>query len=157
MRLLSQNFLATLKIRFLSLVKIPLLYYCRPRVLDINDNKVSILIPFNRRSKNHLGSMYFGALAIGADISGGYLALHHINKKKCNVKLIFKDFQAEFYKRAEGDVHFICEQGNEIKNLVEKVTQSKQRSEMVVNVKAYVPDKFKEEPVASFKLTLSLK
>ena len=157
MRLLSQNFLATLKIRFLSLIKIPLLYYCRPRVLDINDDKVSILIPFNRRSKNHLGSMYFGALAIGADISGGYLALHHINKKKCNVKLIFKDFQAEFYKRAEGDVHFICEQGNEIKNLVEKVTQSKQRSEMVVNVKAYVPDKFKEEPVASFKLTLSLK
>ena len=157
MRLLSQNFLATLKIRFLSFIKIPLLYYCRPRVLDINDNKVSILIPFNRRSKNHLGSMYFGALAIGADISGGYLALHHINKKKCNVKLIFKDFQAEFYKRAEGDVHFICEQGNEIKNLVEKVTQSKQRSEMVVNVKAYVPDKFKEEPVASFKLTLSLK
>ena len=157
MRLLSQNFLATLKIRFLAFVKIPLLYYCRPKVLDINNQRVSVLIRLNRRTKNHLGSMYFGALSIGADITGGYLALHHINNSKYNIKLIFKDFEAKFHKRAEGNVHFVCEQGDEIKDLVEKVAHSKQRSDMIVNVKAYVPDQFKEEPVASFKLTLSLK
>ena len=157
LRLLSQNFRVTLMIRLLGLTKIPLLLFCRPRVLNLNDEAVTILIPFKRRTKNHVGSMYFGALAVGADLAGGYLAMHHISKAKSKVKLIFKDFNAQFLKRAEGDVHFICKDGNRIKLMIKKTLESGSRINEPVYVDAFVPSKFGDEPVAKFILTLSLK
>ena len=157
MRLISHNLKETLKIRLLAVLKIPLMFFCRPSVLSINDEAVTIIIPFKRRTKNHVGSMYFGALSVGADLAGAYLAMHHISKVNKKIKLIFKDFHADFFKRAEGDVHFVCDEGSQIKNLVEQVSQSGERGNMPVKVIAYVPSKFNNDPVAQFTLTLSLK
>ena len=157
MRFLSQKFKANLFIKILGFFKIPLIFFCRPKIISISDSKIIIRIKLKRRTKNHLGSMYFGALAVGADLTGGYLALHHMQKSSKKVKLIFKDFHADFLKRAEGDVFFECNDGEKIKKLINKVVNTKKRCNEEVSVIAYVPDKFQREPVAEFKLTLSLK
>jgi len=157
MRLISHNLNATLKVRLLGFLKIPLMYFCRPRILNIDDESVTVVIPFKRKTKNHVGSMYIGALTVGADLAGGYLAMHHVSKMKNKNKLIFKDFHADFLKRAEGDVHLICNDGNKIRELVEEVSKSGERGNMSVLINAYVPTKFKDEPVAKFTLTLSIK
>jgi hypothetical protein len=73
------------------------------------------------------------------------------------VALIFKDFHADFLKRAEGDVRFTCEQGREIRALVRKALASGERESLPVHVTATVPSKLGDEPVAQFTLTLSLK
>jgi len=62
--------------------------------------------------------MYFGVLAVGADVTGGFLAMRYIQASTSKIALIFKDFKAEFLKRAEGDVHFVCEDGIAIQNSV---------------------------------------
>ena len=53
-------------------------------------------------------------------------------------------------------MHLICSDGLEIKKLVDKVSESKSRSNMTVKILAYVPSEF-EDPIAKFTLTLSLK
>ena len=141
---------------FFSLTKIPLLWFCRPKIIHLDNDSVEIKIPLKRRTKNHLGSMYFGALSVGADITGGFLAMICIQKSKREVALIFKDFKADFLKRAEGDVHFKCAQGSDVAGLVEKTISSGQRENMVVNIDAYVPT-ISNDIVAKFELTLSLK
>ena len=73
------------------------------------------------------------------------------------VSLIFKDFRAEFLKRAEGDVLFTCEDGAGISELVRRARGSGERENMPVRVTATVPTEFGSEPVAKFELTLSLK
>ncbi len=156
MRFISQKFKANIFIKILGLIKIPLMHFCRPKILHIDDNKVIVRIILKRRTKNHIGSMYFGALAVGADLTGGYLALHHTNKINKKINLLFKDFNAEFLKRAEGNVHFECNEGEKIKTLIQKVIDTKTRCNENINVTAYVPSKL-DEPVARFKLTLSLK
>ena len=148
---------ANIFVKILAFTKIPLMFFCRPKVIEINDQKVIVKIPFRRKVKNHVNSMYFGALAVGADLSGAYLAFHHINKTDKKIKLIFKDFHADFLKRAEGDVHFICNDGDKIKSLIDKVLSEGERCNTTVNVNAFVPSKFKDDPVAKFMLTLSLK
>ena len=148
---------ANIFVKILAFTKIPLMFFCRPKVIEINDQKVIVKIPFRRKVKNHVNSMYFGALAVGADLSGAYLAFHHINKTDKKIKLIFKDFHADFLKRAEGDVHFICNDGDKIKSLIDKVLSEGERCNTTVNVNAFVPSKFKNDPVAKFMLTLSLK
>src|ERR1700693_1396447 len=108
----------TLFVRFFGLAKVPLIFFVRPSVIRLDDSECVIKIPLNRRTKNHLNSMYFGVLATGADLAGGLVAMKEITASKKRVALSFKDFHAEFLKRAEGDVHFVCTQIPEIKKFV---------------------------------------
>ena len=155
--LISKHTQATFMLRTFGLLKIPLLSYVKPSVVSINNEKIIVKIPFKRRNKNHLNSMYFGALCIGADCAGGLLAMRCIEKHPEKISLIFKNVSAEFLKRAEDDAYFTCEQGNEISSFVTTVAQSGDRAEMPINVTVTVPDKFGDAPVAIFNLTLSLK
>ena len=144
------------QILLFGLTQVPLIFYCRPKVVSISVSKLEIKIKLNRRTKNHLNSMYFGVLAVGADVTGGFLAMRYIQASTSKIALIFKDFKAEFLKRAEGDVHFVCEDGIAIQNLVRAAEETGERQNLPVQIIATVP-KISDEPVAKFILTLSIK
>jgi hypothetical protein len=155
-RLIPEHIRNTFYLRYFGFTKIPLLFSVRPSVIVKTGERVVIRIPLRRRSKNHHGSMYFAALAMGADCAVGLLAVELINRQNEDISFIFKDFNAEFYRRATADVCFSCDQGREIAELVKKATFSTQRVEMPLNAIATVPSE-NDEPVARFRLTLSLK
>ena len=139
-----------------GLTRIPLIFYCRPKVVSISDTRFEVKIKLNRRTKNHLNSMYFGVLSVGADVTGGFLAMKFIQASKSHISLIFKDFHADFLRRAEGDVHFICEDGFAIQELIETAKETGERQNLPLNIIATVPT-ISHEPVATFILTLSIK
>lgn len=148
----------TVMLRSFGFLKIPLLFFISPSVVELSDEKCVVKVPLSRRTMNHLRSMYFGALSAGADCAGGLIAMRLIQTEgNGKVSLIFKDFHADFLKRAEGDVYFTCTQGAEVQALVRKTIASGERESMAVNVTATVPSKLGDEPVAKFVLTLSLK
>ena len=147
----------TALIRIFGFTKIPLLWFIKPVVAVMDDEKCVIKIPLKRKTKNHLGSMYFGVLAAGADCAGGLFAMKHILQSKQRVSLSFKEFNAQFLKRAEGDTYFTCTQGVEVKDFVEKILSQEERDEMPLKIIATCPDKLGDEPVAIFTLLLSLK
>jgi acyl-coenzyme A thioesterase PaaI-like protein len=155
-KLISEQARATIALRLFGLTEIPMLAYVRPSVVEISMHRVVVRIPLRRRTRNHLGSMYFGALSVGADCAAGTLAMHLIKQQPEPISLVFKDFSAEFLKRAEGDVEFCCCQGQEIAELVARAAASDERVERQVEVVATVPS-LSDEPIARFKLTLSLK
>ena len=157
MSIISKEIKATGFIRLFGLKKVPLIFYCRPSVIKLTDETTIIKIPFKRRNRNHLRSMYFGSLAVGADVASGVLAMDLIRKSGRNVSLVFKDFKADFLKRAEGDTLFTCNDGKAIQSLINETITSGERVYMPVKITATVPSKFGEEPVAEFVLTLSLK
>lgn len=143
-------------LRWFGLSKIPLLHYVGVSIIELSPERMVARIPLRRRTRNHLNSMYFGALCIGADVAPGAYAMFLIRQQHTPISLVFKDFQAEFLKRPEGDVHFICSQGKEIAELVAQAATSEERVERQVEVLATVPS-LSDEPVARFRLTLSLK
>lgn len=151
------RFKETLYLRGFGLTQVFLIFVTRPSVVELEDDHCVIKIPLNRITRNHLGSMYFGSLCIGADVAGGIIAMRGIEKKGAKVSLVFKDFKANFLKRPEGDVHFTCRDGEAIQALVEKTVQSGVRENMTVRITATVPSESGDEPVAEFELTLSLK
>lgn len=154
--ILGKHFKETMYLKAFGLLKIPSLAFVGPSVHEISDNKCVIKIPLNWRTKNHLGSMYFGVLAAGADCAGGFCAMRAIEKSGKKVSLVFKDFKAEFLRRAESDVYFVCEQIKESDEFVQKViANAGQRMEMPIYINAYCKDS--QEPVAKFILGLSLK
>lgn len=155
-KLIPEKTRETISLRLFGLAKIPLLFYVGVSIVEISPQRMVIRIPLKRRTKNHLGSMYFGALCIGADVAPGAYTMYLIRQQPVRISMVFKDFQAEFLKRAEGDVHFACEQGQEIAALVAQAATSDERVEKQLDVIASVPS-LSDEPVARFKLTISLK
>ena len=144
-------------IRFFGFFKVPMIFYCRPKVIDINENSVTVKISLNRRTKNHVGSMYLGALSVGADITSAMLALELIKESDRKIIPLFKDFHADYHKRAEGDVHFVCNEGQKIRQVVKEVVNTNKRINEKIIVNAFVPKSQNKDPVATFTLTLSLK
>ena len=157
MSILSKQVKATWYLRYFGWKKVPLIYYCRPSVVELNREKAAIKIPIKRRNRNHLKSMYFAVLAVGADIAGGLLAMDQIRRSKKKISLVFKDFKADFLKRPEGDTLFTCNDGLAIEKLVQQAVESGERVNMPLKITATVPSIFDDEPVAEFVLTLSLK
>ena len=153
---LKQPWIATLVLRVFSFVKIPLLAFVRPTVLCLDGDMCEIKIPLAWRTKNHLNSMYFGALAIGADTAGGIIASEYGRKKTPPVHLIFKDMKGTFLKRPMGDVHFICRDGAAIIAAIDRAALEGTRVNIPVHIAATVPS-IDNDPVAVFDLTLSLK
>lgn len=148
----------TFGMRLFGWLKIPLLASVRPSVVELTEARCVVRIPLRRWTRNHLGSMYFGALAIGADCAGGLLAMDQIRRTGNKVSLVFKAFQASFLKRPEADVYFICEEGAAIRHQVGRALASEDRITEPMHIQAAVklPDGT-FEPVAEFTLELSLK
>ena len=140
-----------------GLTKVRMIGYCRPRVVNVCDTEVVLSIPLNRRTRNHVGSMYIGAMTVGVDFVTGLTATISIKKSKKNIVLIFKDLKSSFIKRAEGETFFTCNHTKEIEAAVKKVVDSKKRVNIEVPIIATVPEKFGDEPVAEFTITLSMK
>lgn len=137
--------------------KVPLIGYVRPKLLDITDEQIIVKLPCNKRNKNHLNSMYFGALSIGADLAGGFHGLYHAKKSNLNVSLAFKAFEANFIRRPESDVYFVSKMGHMVQDMIQQAEQTKQRINQWIDVTGYMNYFEKPEVVATFKLELSLK
>jgi acyl-coenzyme A thioesterase PaaI-like protein len=146
----------TALVRLFSL-KIPVLLFLGPRVVALDDDGAAVGIALGWRSRNHLGSMYFGALCAGADLAAGLPALRAIRAGHRGVNLVFADVRAEFLKRADGDVVFRCRDGRRAAEAVARADASGERVTIPVEVTATVPKKYGDEPVARFTLGLSVK
>ena len=142
---------------YFSHFKVPMIGYLKPSLLLVNDQEIVLKIKLSRRSKNHLNSMYFGALAVGADLAGGLHGFYHAKRAQVKISLAFKSFQAQFLRRPESDVYFICRDGEHVKTMIIDSTMSGQRINKPLNVIAYTNYPQKPEEIARFTLELSLK
>ena len=140
-----------------GIFKIPMIAYCKPRIVELTDSRVVIRIRLRRRTKNHLGSMYFGAMAVGADLAGGFLAFVKGREGKDRVSLVFKDFHCEFIKRPYGDVYFMAENGSEVEQMIAESRNTGERITRTAHISAVTGYPSTIEKVAEFQLGLSIK
>lgn len=137
--------------------RVPLIGALKPRLVCLTDQSVVIKIPLTRRSKNHLQSMYFGALAVGADLAGGLHGYYYAKRAKVPISLVFKSFQAQFLQRPESDVYFVCDEGELVQQMITDAMTTRQRINQPLRVNAYTNYPHASIEIARFSLELSLK
>lgn len=138
----------------LSRFKIPMIGFVRPKLLLLNDTEVEVKIRLRRRTRNHLKSMYFGALAVGSDIAAGIHTFYFAEKMEKKVSFAFKGMNAVFIKRAESDIIFKCNQGDLILKAMEQSDKQKVRINETVVVNAIDSQ---GEIVAKFDMIISVR
>ena len=138
----------------LGFVKIPMIRFTNPKLLAIDDNSVRVKIKLRRRTKNHLNSMYFGALSVGADIAGGIQVFYFSKKMDRKVSFAFKGMNAQFLKRAESDIIFESNEGQKIQKAMEKSLKEGSRINDSIMVEA---KNDQGEVVATFEMIVSVR
>lgn len=138
----------------LGFAKIPIMGFVKPRLVTLNDQEASVKIRLRRRTKNHLNSMYFGALAVGADVAAGLHAFYFAEKMGKKVSFAFKGMNAQFLMRAESDILFVSEDGAKVSDAMNRSLASGERINEPINVLA---KNTKNEVVATFEMIVSVK
>lgn len=138
----------------LGFAKIPIMGFVKPRLVTLNDQEASVKIRLRRRTKNHLNSMYFGALAVGADVAAGLHAFYFAEKMGKKVSFAFKGMNAQFLMRAESDILFVSEEGAKVSDAMNRSLASGERINEPINVLAKNAN---NEVVATFEMIVSVK
>lgn len=146
----------TALINGMSWAKLPLLAFISPRVIKCTGPQSIVQVGLGFRTRNHLGVMYFGALAMGAELSIALKAVQEIQRSGQRIDFLFKNFKCEFHKRADGDVHFICDEAEKVAELIHESATSAERLERTFKGRAIVPSKG-EESIMDYELTLTVK
>ncbi len=136
---------------------IPLIGFCSPTIREMTSSTLAVSMPHGWRTKNHLGSIYFGALAIGADLAGAFLVFSKAKARGVNANFAFKDVQGQFLKRPEAEVWFRSNDGALIDEMLDESLATGQRINKTVSVTITCPSLHGDEPMAVFQLTLSIK
>ena len=136
--------------------KVPMIGFCQPTLIKLTPTSCETAIPLNNNTKNHVDSLYFGALAVGADITAGFLAIWLSQQNEHFIEVVFKDFQANFKKRALATTHFQCDSGELIQQMITETTQTQERVSRSIPIIATTPS-LSKDVVAEFSLTLSCK
>ena len=140
-----------------AFTKIRMLHYIAPRFVEMTNERSVVLIRLNRRTRNHLNSMYFGVMAAGADMAGGLMAMRLIQDSGRNSCPYLQGLPGGVPQAGEGDTLFTCNDGAAVRALVKQAIDTGERVNATVHVTATVPSVLGDEPVAKFELTLSLK
>ncbi len=138
----------------LGFVKIPIIGFVKPKLILLNDEKAAVKIRLRRRSKNHLKSMYFGALAVGADVAAGLHAFYFAEQMGKKVSFAFKGMNAQFLMRAESDIVFVSEDGAKVSEAMKRSLELGERVNEPINVLA---KNSKDEIVATFEMIVSVR
>ena len=136
---------------------IPLVGIVTPRVVEMSETRTILKIPLNFLTRNHLKVMYFGAINIGAELSIAMLAFKFTRESEHRIDFLFRDYKINFLKRADGDVHFICEENEAVLAQLRESETTDERLNRTYKAYAVVPSVDPNVHVAEFELTLSTK
>lgn len=134
------------------LFKLPSAVFWRLRIKKISPEECWVSIPYFWRSQNPFNSIYFAAMAGAAELSTGALCqLAMAGKGKFSMLVV--DFKAEYHKKANQKITFVCNQGKELEQLLDSMASGDTSTLTMVSTGSN-PD---GELVAKFFVTWSFK
>lgn len=137
--------------------KIPMIGYVGPKIIALDEEKIIVKIPYKRRTRNHLKSVYLGALVVGADLVAGFQAFFIGKSMNKNLSIVFKDISGEFLKRPMSDVYFISNEGLKVKEMIDKSIETGERVTENILIKVFTDYPENPEHTCNFTLGLSIK
>jgi acyl-coenzyme A thioesterase PaaI-like protein len=109
------------------------------RVEEVSDTRSRSRLPLTRRTRNHVGSIYFGALMTVMEVTMGMLVFRHfpMGPYKALVNRVETDFRA----KARGAVYAVCEPPADVlASLREALRQSGDKAQAWVPVRLEAGD-----------------
>lgn len=143
-----------LKFRLFLLKNLPAAYFSGVKVRSASETEARVSIPFKWFTRNPFRSTYFACLSMAAEMSTGLLAMAHLHKRNPPVSLLVTAVRGSFHKKATGLVIFVCDEGDRIREVIERAVETGEPQTIEVRSNGYTE---KDELAAVFTITWSFK
>lgn len=122
----AKKYIATmvhpLKYWFTMLFKLPSAVFWGLRIQILNEMECRVSLPYSWSTKNPFKSIYFAALSGAGELATGALA-QLATLENGSFSMLVVGFQAEFLKKAQQKVIFRCNQGAQVRQLLDRLQQ----------------------------------
>ena len=143
-----------LKFRIFLLKNLPAAFFSGLRIREADDHHCIVIVPFKWFTRNPFRSTYFACLSMAAELSTGILAMAPIYRRSPTVSMLVISIEGMFFKKATGVTRFVCEEGRQIKETVQKAIDFNEPQTLRVLSSGYNEG---GELVAEFWITWSFK
>ena len=114
------------RVNLFMLLKLPLAYIGGVRVKTLSEEQATVKITHKWMNQNPFKSMFWAAQGMAAEMSTGILVMKAIEDLKENTSMLVTHQEANFYKKATGEILFTCKGGDEIRKAIKMSKQSKE-------------------------------
>lgn len=120
--------------------KLPLAGVADCRMTELTETTCKITVPYRFLNKNPFDTTYWAVLGMAAEMAGGALLLMYIHKSNPSISTFVTGLSSKFIKTATGLTTFVCEEGEMIRERVQKAIQTGEPD--AFNVKSIGYDKY---------------
>ncbi|HWI92251.1 MAG TPA: hypothetical protein VNT20_13300 [Flavisolibacter sp.] len=142
------------KFRLLLLKNLPAAYFSGLKIINANQERSVVSIPYKWFTRNPFRCTYFACLSMAAEMSTGILSMANTYKRSPKISMLVTGIEGQFYKRATGLSVFICEEGDAIRQVVEQIIRTNQAQSIKVLSSGFNKQ---NELIAEFRITWSFK
>ncbi|WP_338410480.1 DUF4442 domain-containing protein [uncultured Flavobacterium sp.] len=113
-----------LKLNFFMALKLPSAFLCGVRVKTITSEVCRTSVKHRWLNQNPFDSMYFAVQAMAAEFTTGALVILQVKESTKNISMLVSNNKSTFTKKATGRINFECNQGNLIKDVIQKAIET---------------------------------
>ncbi len=108
------------KLNTFMLFKLPSAFWSGVRVKSISPEVCAVTVKHRWFNQNPFNSMYFAVQAMAAEFTTGALVMLQIKQSGKSISMLVAQNKSVFTKKATGRIKFTCNQGNLIKETIQK-------------------------------------
>lgn len=143
-----------LRFRFFLFIKLPAAFLAGVRLKFVSPDRAEATVRFQYWTKNPFRSTYFACLGMAAEMSTGILAMAHLYKRRPAISMLVTRIESDFYKKAVGVTTFSCDQGDMLRQAIDKTAATGEAVELVATS---IGRNDEGAEIARFKITWSFK
>jgi hypothetical protein len=106
------------------LIKLPLAFFAGLKLIKLEKDICEVSLPYGWRTQNPFKSIYFAAQCMAAELSTGALAKMAVDGSGKKISMLVAGMEAEFLKKADKKVFFVCNEGQKIFDAVAHTSQT---------------------------------
>ncbi|WP_033956356.1 DUF4442 domain-containing protein [Psychroserpens jangbogonensis] len=119
---------------FLS-IKLPAAFICGVRTKSISDTTCVVSVKHRWINQNPFNSMFWAVQGMAAELTTGALVMSKVKASGNKMSMLVTSNNATYSKKATGRIHFTCNQGKDIDDLISKAIETGEGQSIVLNSK----------------------
>ncbi|MBN08951.1 MAG: thioesterase [Flavobacteriaceae bacterium] len=119
------------------LFKLPAAWLTGVRVIEATSERCVVNIRHRWINQNPFNSIFWAVQGMAAEMTTGFFITREINKSGRNISMLVAKNKAIFTKKATGKINFICNQGLEVKKIIDKAITTGNGQTLWIDSKGY--------------------
>ena len=100
--------------------KIPAAWWCGVRLEQLTESLAQTRVRHRWINQNPFDSMFWAVQGMAAEFASGAIAIHHIRQSGKPVSMLVVNNKANFSKKAKGLIRFTCENGEALRQTINR-------------------------------------